>query len=49
MSDKKKEEPTPVVEEKKEKTTPAYLMDDYPHKVIGELITDLNCLVYSRL
>lgn len=41
---KKKAEPAPVVEEKKEKPTPAYLRDDYPYKAIGEPITDLDSL-----
>lgn len=41
---KNKEQTTPVVEEKKEKPTPAYLRDDYPYKTIGEPITDLDSL-----
>ena len=44
MFGKKKEQPTPVAEEKKEKLTPAYLRDDYPYKAIGEPITDLDSL-----
>lgn len=44
MFGKKKEPVTPVVEEKKEKTTPAYLRDDYPYKAIGESIIDLDSL-----
>ena len=44
MFGKKKPEPTPVVEEKKEKPTPAYLREDYPYKAIGEPITDLDGL-----
>ena len=44
MFGKKKAEPAPVVEEKKEKPTPAYLRDDYPYKAIGEPITDLDSL-----
>jgi len=44
MFGKKKVEPAPVVEEKKEKPTPAYLRDDYPYKAIGEAITDLDSL-----
>ena len=44
MFDKKKEPVTPVVEEKKEKPTPAYLREDYPYKAIGEAITDLDSL-----
>lgn len=47
MFGKKKEEPTPVVEEKKEKPTPAYLKDDYSYKAIGEPITDLDSLVQT--
>lgn len=44
MFGKKKTISTPVVEEKKEKTMPAYLRDDYPYKAIGEPITDLDSL-----
>jgi len=43
----KKKAPTPVVEEKKEKPTPAYLREDYPYKAIGEPITDLDSLIPS--
>ena len=45
MFKKKEAEPTPVVEEKKEKPTPAYLRDDYPYTAVGEPITDLDSLV----
>ena len=34
-----------VVEQSKEKPTPAYLREDYPYKAIGEPITDLDSLV----
>ena len=44
MFGKKKTEPAPVVEEKKEKPTPAYLREDYPYQAIGEAITDLDSL-----
>ena len=44
MFGKKKAAPAPVVEEKKEKPTPAYLREDYPYKAVGEPITDLNTL-----
>ena len=44
MFGKKKAPAAPVVEEKKEKPTPAYLRDDYPYKAIGEPITDLGSL-----
>ena len=44
MFGKKKEPVAPVVEEKKEKPTPAYLRDDYPYKAIGDPITDLDSL-----
>lgn len=44
MFDKKKGPVTPVVEERKEKPTPAYLREDYPYKAIGEAITDLDGL-----
>ena len=38
-----KKKPTPpLVEEPKEKPTPAYLRDDYPYKAIGERITDMS-------
>ena len=47
MLGKKKEPVAPVVEEKKEKPTPAYLRDDYPYKAIGEPITDLDNLVQT--
>ena len=47
MFGKKKEPVAPVVEEKKEKPTPAYLRDDYPYKAIGEPITDLDSLVQT--
>ena len=47
MFGKKKEPVAPVVEEKKEKPTPAYLRDDYPYKAIGESITDLDSLVQT--
>ena len=47
MFDNKNEVPAPVVEEKKEKPTPAYLRDDYPYKAIGEPITDLDSLVQT--
>ncbi len=33
-----------MVEDKKEKPTPAYLREDYPYKAVGEPITDLNLL-----
>lgn len=42
---KKKAEAAPVVEEKNEKPTPAYLREDYPYKAVGEAITDLDSLV----
>ena len=46
MFGKKKENKiSPVVEEKKEKPTPAYLREDYPYKAVGEPITDLDSLV----
>ena len=44
MFGKKKETVVPIVEEEKEKSTPAYLRDDYPYKAIGEPITDLDSL-----
>ena len=44
MFGKNKAEPAIVVEEKKEKPTPAYLRDDYPYKAIGEPIKDLDSL-----
>ena len=47
MFGNKKAEPVPIVEEKKEKPTPAYLRDDYPYKAIGEPITDLDSLVQT--
>ena len=47
MFGKKKAEPAPVVEEKQEKPTPAYLREDYPYKAIGEPITDLDSLVQT--
>ena len=47
MFGKKKESVAPVVDEKKEKPTPAYLRDDYPYKAIGEPITDLDSLVQT--
>ena len=47
MFGKKKAEPAPIVEEKKEKPTPAYLRDDYPYKAVGEPITDLDSLVQT--
>ena len=47
MFGKKKAPVAPVVEEKKEKPTPAYLRDDYPYKAIGEPITDLDSLVQT--
>lgn len=47
MFGKKKEAApaAPVVEEKQEKPTPAYLREDYPYKAVGEPITDLDSLV----
>ena len=47
MFSKKKAPVAPVVEEKKEKPTPAYLREDYPYKAIGEPITDLDSLVQT--
>lgn len=47
MFGKEKESATPVVEEEKEKPTPAYLREDYPYKAIGESITDLDSLVQT--
>ena len=47
MFGKKKAPVAPVVEEKQEKPTPAYLRDDYPYKAIGEPITDLDSLVQT--
>ena len=47
MFGKKKAPVAPVVEEKKEKPTPAYLREDYPYKAIGEPITDLDSLVQT--
>ena len=44
MYGKKKTPVAPVVEEKKEKPTPAYLREDYPYKAIGEPIIDLDSL-----
>ena len=44
MFSMKKKETNPIVEEKKEKPTPAYLREDYPYKAIGEPITDLDSL-----
>lgn len=41
----KKTNVTPVVEEKKEKPTPAFLREDYPYKATGDVITDLDTLV----
>jgi len=40
----KRKQPAPVVEEKKEKPTPAYLREDYPYKAVGDPITDLDSL-----
>lgn len=45
MFGKKKGSVVPVVEEKKEKSAPAYLREDYPCKAIGEPITDPDSLV----
>lgn len=45
MFNKKKTPVAPVVEEKKEKPTPAYLREDYPYKAVGEPITELDSLV----
>lgn len=42
-----KKEKTPVVEQPKEKPTPAYLREDYPYKAVGEPITDLGSLVQT--
>ena len=36
-----------VVEQPKEKPTPAYLREDYPYKAVGEPITDLDSLVQT--
>ena len=47
MFGKKKMPVAPVVEEKKEKPTPAYLREDYPYKTVGEPITDLDSLVQT--
>lgn len=47
MFGKKKEPVATVVEEKKEKPTPAYLRDGYPYKAIGEPIIDLDSLVQT--
>ena len=44
---KKKTEP--VVPEKKEKPTPAYLRPDYPFKAIEEPIEDLGTLVKGQI
>ena len=44
MFGKKKAETGPVMEEKKEKPTPAYLREDYPYQAVGEQITDLDSL-----
>ena len=44
MFGKKKTDSTPVVEQPKEKPTPAYLREDYPYKAIGDAITDLDTL-----
>ena len=49
MFGKKKEPIAPVVEEKKEKPTPAYLREDYPYKAIGDPITDLENLVQTGM
>ena len=50
MFGKKKEavkKAAPVVDQPKEKPTPAYLREDYPYKAIGEPITDLDSLVQT--
>ena len=41
MFKKKAEEP--VVEQKAEKPTPAYLRDDYPYKAVGEALKPEDC------
>ena len=41
---KKESDIKPIIEEKKEKPTPAYLREDYPYKAVGEPITDLDTL-----
>ena len=41
----KKAKSEPIVKEKKEKPTPAYLRPDYPYQAVGEPITDLDTLV----
>ena len=41
MFKKKTEEP--VVEQKVEKPTPAYLRDDYPYKAVGEALKPEDC------
>ena len=38
MFGKQKKVEEPVVEEKKEKPTPAYLREDYPYKAVGEAL-----------
>ena len=47
MFSKKKSLVAPVVEEKKENPTPAYLREVYPYKAIGKPITDLDSLVQT--
>ena len=44
---KKKEEP--IVQEKKEKPTPAYLRPDYPFQAIGDPIEDLSTLEEGQI
>lgn len=47
MFKKKDKAETPIVEERKEKPTPAYLGPDYPYQAVGDVITDLDSLVQN--
>lgn len=44
MFGKQKKVEEPMVEEKKEKPTPAYLRDDYPYKAVGEALKPEECV-----
>lgn len=47
MFGKKKVQPVPAQEEKKEKPMPTYLREDYPYKAVGEPISDLDSLTQT--
>lgn len=44
MFGKQKKVAEPVVEEKKEKPTPAYLREDYPYKAVGGALKPEECV-----